>query len=379
MRGRAILFALFFFTASGSAFSDFKYTQSAKMTGGMMAGAMKVVGVFSKQAREPMVTTTSYKGNRMRTDQPEGRVQIIDLEGRRIINIDTQKHTYYVITFDEMHEAMARAKQRAAEKAPNKQQNPNVKITPKFQVTPTENTKVLLDQTTKEVKVRLDMEMQSEDPNQKAQSATMYMTSDAWIAPSVPGSEEVQAFGAKMAQELDWAPGAMFGENPQMQDAMAEFRKNASALKGFPLEQLVSFGMEGMGQGTTTTGAQTQGGGGTTASSSGNQTGGETQSGGQTQSSGGGGLLGGFGKKGLGGMLGGLGKKKQSPESSSTQSGGSSGGTTAQSGSNSGSLMDLDTVVTSYSNDSLDPSLFEVPAGYTEIKADPDKLAQGRP
>ncbi len=373
MRSPAILLALFFAAGSVSALADFKYTQSAKMTGGAMAGAMKVIGAFSKQAREPMVTTTSYKGSRMRTDQPEGRVQIIDLEGRRIINIDTQKHTYSFITFDEMRDAMARAKQRAAEKAPNKQQNPNVKIVPKFQVTPTDNTKVLLDKTTKEVKVRLDMEMQSEDPNQKAQSATMYMTSDSWIAPSVPGSEDVQQFGAKMAQELDWAPGALFGESPQMQDAMAEFRKNASALKGFPLEQLVSFGMEGTGQGAATTGGQTQGGGGTTATSGG------TQSGGETQSSGGGGLLGGLGKKSLGGMLGGFGKKKQTQESSTTGSGGTSGGTTAQSGANSASLMDVDSVVTSFSNDSLDPSLFEIPAGYTEIKGDADRLAQGRP
>jgi hypothetical protein len=377
MRGRAILLAVFLSAGSVSALADFKYTQSAKMTGGAMAGAMKVIGAFSKQAREPMVTTTSYKGSRMRTDQAEGRVQIIDLDGRRIINIDTQKHTYSVITFDEMRDAMARAKQRAQEQAHNKQQNPNVKLVPKIQVTATDNTKVLLTQTTKEVKVRLDMEMQSDDPNQKAQSATMYMTSDAWIAPSVPGSEEVQEFGAKMAQELDWAPGAMFGENPQMQDAMAEFRKNASSLKGFPLEQLVSFGMEGTGQGAATSGSQTQGGGATTAASSGTQSGGETQSSGQTQSSGG--VLGGLGKKSLGGMFGGLGKKKQTQESSSTESGGSSGGTAAQSGANSASLMDIDSVVTSYSNDSLDPGLFEIPAGYTEIKGDADKLAQGRP
>jgi uncharacterized membrane protein YgcG len=370
MRGRAVLCVVFLFAGSLTVFGDFKYTQSAKMTGGAMAGAMKFVGVFSKQAREPMVTTTSYKGSRMRTDQGEGRIQIIDLEGRRIINIDTQKHTYSVVTFDEMRDAMARAKQRAQEQAHQKQQNQNVKVVPKIQVTPTDNTKVLLNQTTKEVKVRLDMEMQSDDPNQKAQSATMYMTSDAWIAPSVPGSEEVQEFSAKMAQELDWAPGAMLGESPQMQEAMTEFRKNASALKGFPLEQLVSFGMEGTGQGGATSGSQTQGGGGTTAASTG------TQSGGETQSSGGGGLL---GKKSLGGMFGGFGKKKQSQESSSTGSGGSSGGTTAQQGGNSSSLMDMDVVVTSYSSDSLDQSLFEIPAGYTEVKADADKLAQGRP
>ena len=37
--------------------ADFKCTRSSKMTGGALAGMMKAAGVFSKQAREPVVTT----------------------------------------------------------------------------------------------------------------------------------------------------------------------------------------------------------------------------------------------------------------------------------------------------------------------------------
>ena len=47
------------------AFGDFSYEQTAKLTGGMLAGMMKFAGVFSKQAREPMVTTVAVKGDRM--------------------------------------------------------------------------------------------------------------------------------------------------------------------------------------------------------------------------------------------------------------------------------------------------------------------------
>jgi hypothetical protein len=138
--------------------------------------------------------------------------------------------------------------------------------------------------------------------------------------------------------------------------------------------------MEGTGQGAATSGNQTQGGGSTATQSGGGtatESGGTTTGSGGTQSSGG--LLGGFGKKGVGGMLGGFGKKKKPEESSTGETTNSSGGSTAQPGATGASLMDMTVEVTQYSNDSLDPSLFEIPTSYTEVKADADKLAQGHP
>jgi hypothetical protein len=92
---------------------DFKYSDTAKITGGTLKSMMKTVGLFSKQASQAMkpVTQRHYvPGNFMRSDEPRGKVQIIDLGGRRILEIDPQKRSY------EMKAAMQRAQERAQQK-----------------------------------------------------------------------------------------------------------------------------------------------------------------------------------------------------------------------------------------------------------------------
>jgi hypothetical protein len=80
-------------------------------------------------------------------------------------------------------------------------------------------------------------------------------------------------------------------------------------------------------------------------------------------------------REALGKSLGGVfGRKKKQDQDNSNNSGNSS----AQSSSNSGSLMDMQTEVTSYSSNSLDKGLFEVPAGFTQVQRDPDEMFGGR-
>ncbi len=102
----------------GVCHADFKYTQSSKMTGGSLIGMTKALGVFSKSARqinEPQLSTVMVKGNHMRSEHANGQVQIIDLDGRRFINIDSTKKTYSTMTFEEFKAAMQRAQERAKE------------------------------------------------------------------------------------------------------------------------------------------------------------------------------------------------------------------------------------------------------------------------
>src|SRR5690349_9976049 len=40
--------------SAGAAFADFSYQETSTITGGAIAGMLKVVGVFSKTAREPI-------------------------------------------------------------------------------------------------------------------------------------------------------------------------------------------------------------------------------------------------------------------------------------------------------------------------------------
>src|SRR6478752_1409657 len=102
---------------SAPCFADFQYSETSKITGGAAAGAMKFVGVFSKDARQATQgsnSTISLKGNRMRREDSLGQIEIIDLDGRRITQIDTKKKTYSTMTFDEMKARMEEARKKAA-------------------------------------------------------------------------------------------------------------------------------------------------------------------------------------------------------------------------------------------------------------------------
>jgi hypothetical protein len=331
-----VLASLLLFSLSTSCFADFQYTETSKITGGAAAGAMKFVGVFSKDARQATqgaTSTISFKGNKMRREDSLGQVEIIDLDARRIIHIDNKKKTYSTMTFDEMRAQMEEARRKAAEEQAkrNKEKPSQVKIVPKIQITPGTGTKKLLDYTAKEMKVRVDMEMQSDDPKAKGQTANMWVNSDSYIAP-VKGYDEVKRFYQRMAKELDWVPGAVLGANPQITPAMVEYRKSAATLNGMPLLSLVSVGMAGQ------PGAPQQASHDDQKESSGNPI-----------------------THGIGGIFG---KKKKKDDAAQDDKSGSS----MPSGT-AGSLMDTTTEVTSVSTSAVDAGLFKIPDGYKQIQA----------
>jgi hypothetical protein len=338
----ALIFPLACFPLACPCFADFQYTENSKITGGAAAGAMKFAGVFSKDARQATqgaASTISIKGNKLRREDSLGMAEIIDLDGRRIIHLDNKKKTYSVMTFDEMRAQMEEARRKAAEQQAkhNKGQQGQVTIVPKIQVSAGSGSKKLLNYTTKEMKVRVDMEMQSNDPKAQGQTANMWVSSDAFIAP-VKGYDEMKRFYARMAKELDWVPGAVLGANPQIAPAMVEYRKTAANLSGMPLLSMVSVGMSGQ------PGAQ------------------QASADDQKQSSNGGNPNGGNPiTHGIGGIFG---KKKKKDDT--TQEDASAN---ASNPSPPGSLMDTTIEVTSVSTNAVDAALFQIPEGYKQIQA----------
>ena len=322
---------------SAPCFADFQYSETSKITGGAAAGAMKFVGVFSKDARQATQganSTISLKGNKLRREDSLGVAEIIDLDGRRIIHIDNKKKTYSVMTFDEMRAQMEEARRKAVEQQAkhNKGQQGQVKIVPKIQVTPGSGSKQLLNYTAKEMKVRVDMEMQSDDPQAKGQTANMWVNSDSWIAP-VKGYDELKRFYQKLAKELDWVPGAVLGANPQITPAMVEYRKSAANLNGMPLLSMVSVGMEG-------------------------QPGQQQQAAHEDQKQSGNPIT-----HGIGGMFGKKKKKEDAAQDDSAKSASSGPGAPGN------SLLDTTIEVTSVSTSTVDAGLFEIPAGYKQVQA----------
>ena len=123
MKRSVVLLAGTLALTSAVARADFSYEDTTQITGGSIVGMMKMVGVFSKQARqanEPIVSTVSIQGNRMpRADKL--RTEIIDLDAGTITVIDHTKKQYTTMTFEQMRQqmdaAMAKAKAQQAKSA----------------------------------------------------------------------------------------------------------------------------------------------------------------------------------------------------------------------------------------------------------------------
>lgn len=340
--GTAVLIS--FVAASGRA--DFKYTQTSQITGGAMAGMVHAMGIFSKKLREPAESTTYVKGDFLRTDQADGSYQIIDVDGKRVIQVDPKKQSYSVMTFEQMREAMEKMQARMNEqmKKESKEKGAKVTMTPKFEVTPTDKTQTLLGETAHEVKMKIDMEFQSQSAQEGTQSGSFATAVDSWVAPSVHGYEEVMALHKKLATAMDWSPATVFGADPRVRQSLVELYKSGKIPQGLPLLQVIS--LEAAGQ----PGAQ------------GAQTSQPTQASGSSEEAA---TPADVAAKAIGGVFGGFGgfghkkKKKEEPPPPAQ---------TAQA-SGPPSLMEITSRVTSYSTDPIDSSLFAIPSGYQMVKS----------
>jgi hypothetical protein len=377
LAGKSLSILLVLPLVSTPAFADFKYTDTSQITGGALMGMASFAAKFSKDSRAAMqpITTTHYvKGNKMRTDGSDGSIQIIDLDGRRVISIDNEKKTYSVATFDQIKAAMEKAQADAAAKAKQTPEKPaaqgqdaqQLQVTPKITVLPGTGTKTILGQETKETKIKMDMEMQAQNANgQPAQAAqpgqpnsvTFTMTMDTYVAPSVPGYQELGEFYKKMATEINWVPPSSIHVDPRMSQGMSELAKNSDALRGLPLLSYISMGIPPQ-PGQTTNTAQSSN---TSTSSSDSSK--STDSGSSTPTSPSDAMV-----KGLGSLFN---KRKKNQDDNAKA------GTPApppNPNPDPNALMEMTTQVSSYSDSPLDASLFDIPAGYTQVQADPNQM-----
>ena len=353
---------------------DFKYSDTAKITGGTLKSMMKTVGLFSKQASQamkPMTQTHYVKGNFMRSDDAEGNVQIIDLGGRRILEIDPQKRSYTEITFEEMKAAMQRAQERAQQKqdsevkpATDGKTDPKANINAKVTMTPGTASRQIQGLTANEMKMHIDMVIQAQQQNGQAtqanaaNSGTITTSIDSWVAPAVPGYEEIADFYQRMAKEISWVPPSNIRVDPRVTQSMDEVQKNSTALKGLPLLQYLSMTMAGQ-NGTGDSSADANNSGANNSSSDSSRA---RSSSSDTPTNASDAMM-----KGLGGLFN---KKKKKDEAAADQSNSQN----PPPPSTPGALIEMTIEVTSFSNSALDASLFEVPAGFTRVQQNPDQV-----
>src|SRR5579884_497228 len=278
---------------AGPILADFSYQQEAKVTGGVLAGVMKFAGVFSKEAREPIVTNIYVKGHRM-AHVSRHSAEIVDVDNETITHVDFDHKTYSTITFAQMKQQMEQlAQQMQQQKKDANSPDMQVKVSAKD----TGQTKTIDGMPAKEMVVSL--EMQGTDP-QTGQTGAMEVRSDMWIAP-VAGYDQVRNVEKLMAAKLGFVVGGgtPLIQQPDLKKDLGELYKEMAKIDGAPIESVMRMG--GVGTGAPDNGTAT-------ASNQSGQSGTQQQS---TDNSGG--RLGRLGSVagGLGGF-GGFGRKKKS-------------------------------------------------------------------
>jgi hypothetical protein len=242
-----------------AALADFQYQETTQITGGSALSLMKMAGHFSRQARDaglPIVSTVYVQGNRMARVDAE-TIEIIDLDKETITHVDLQKHTYTEMTFEQLRQQMEKAVQQAqtkqAEQKPAQtSQQPPSDVDLKFTVNVrnTSTTKQISGVTANESILTMQMEGTDKTNGQKGAFA---MTNDMWLAPEIPGYQELREFNEKAAIKM----GSIFSGSgmssllpamqPGMSQGMADMAKEVSKLKGIPIQQIMRMGVTANG------------------------------------------------------------------------------------------------------------------------------------
>jgi hypothetical protein len=321
---------------------------------------MKTVGVFSSQARhlgDPMVSTIYLKDNRLANVSPD-QVQIIDLDKETITQIDLQKKTYSVMTFDQMKQAIENARQQM-QQAPAQPQPAQPAPDPNAQnVQMSFDVKVRKTGAQKEVsglqsnEAILTMTMTATD-TQTQQSGNMAITNDMWMVPEIPGYGQVRDFYKRFAAKMSDATvglgydfSKMLAQNPGANQALGDMSKEMQKLDGVPIMQVMRMGTTMNGQPLPAASEAPT----SPADTAGPSKGDVAKAGMSSVISS---RLGGFG---------GFGKKKQNtppPDQSADQS-------AAQ--PTSAILMETQITTSNFSSSPVDPSHFDVPAGYKQVQ-----------
>ncbi|MBV8050929.1 MAG: hypothetical protein JOZ80_07065 [Acidobacteriaceae bacterium] len=373
---RCLLIALAVAVPTAS-FADFRYDETTKITGGSLVSMTKLMGAFSKNARQitdPVNSTILVKGNR-KAHITKDSTEIIDLDHETITNIDHVKKQYSVTTFQEMKAAM----EEAAKKAQQQQAQPQApqQATPppsgpppemhfKVSVNNTGLSKPVAGLSAKQTILKMSLEAKDK---QSGQSGNMAMNNDMWMVPEIPGYSEIHDFDERMAAKMergysDAMPALMTPQTlqaqPGMFTGMSDMAKEMSKLHGVPVSQVMRMGSttDGSFLPADSEAALPQSNGpnvGQAASSAATDAATSTAENKITSK---------MGLPSFGGF-GGFHKKKDQQQAAQQPP--------AQTWA---VLMETSIEMTNFSSASIDPALFNVPSGYTKVPSEYQKAHQ---
>ena len=360
MRFRFALVAGVLLASASALMADFQYEQTTKITGGVLMSMARFGG---KRLTEPQTSTIAVKGNRMVHLSPQS-AQITDLDKETITHVDFEKKTYSVMTFQQMKEMMQQAMEGMQKREGTGAGDASVTFT--ATVKETGQKKAVNGMNANEY--ILTMVMNATD-QKSGQNGAINITNDMWMAPEVPGYQEVRDFELRMAEKLGIGLGGsnpLASMRPGMGAGMAEMAKQMSKLKGIPVMQVTRMGSTADGKPLPAASEapelsqQSQ----VNVGDAGGHAAGDAAAGAAA-----GAVLGRL--PGMGG-LGGFGRKKpkeqpqEQPQQQQQQQ-------QAKAAPGGGLLMETTAEMSSFSSAPVDGSKFDVPSGFKQVQSDLEK------
>lgn len=231
------------------AHADVTYQETTQITGGSMVGMLKMVGAFSSQARQlngPMTNKVMIHGGRM-VRSGLHLTQIIDLDGQTITEINHDKHSYSVMTFEQLQQQMNNLTKQA--KGTASPDSPAAQMSFNAHITSSGATREVDGQTATESLLNVSMTATQAE----AKKAGIAALIELWSVDSVPGLEELRVFNQRLSKELSVQAAAspiaaLLSSQPGGAQAVAELKKESSKMSGFPVLQVTRVGLTVDGQ-----------------------------------------------------------------------------------------------------------------------------------
>ncbi|HEV2646197.1 MAG TPA: hypothetical protein VGU46_07540 [Acidobacteriaceae bacterium] len=347
---------------TSSAFADYTYQETTQITGGSIVSMMKLAGTFSSQARkagDPVVSTLYLKGNRLARVSADS-MEIIDLDKQNVTHVDMVKKTYTVITFQQMKDQVAKARQQmqqtTAQPSTAPATNNNVQMSFDVKVRETGASKQVSGLDAKEA--IMNMTMNATDKTTQ-QTGAMAVTNDLWLVPEIPGYKQIGEFYARMGKEMGSITAGvgldlskMLAQNPGASQALTDMGKEMQKIKGVPVLQIMRMGTTINGQPLPAASEAPLPPDNTPAMPSGSDIAKQSAASAITS------RLGSFGG------FGGFGHKKQPPPPPADPTPATAATPT------SAILMESQTTISSFSSAAVDASHLEVPSGFKQVQAE---------
>jgi hypothetical protein len=238
--------------AAGQAQAEVKTREKSQVKLEGMLGRM--AGMFGgKAVKEGIVSTTAVKGTRKAT-MNDLHGQIVDLAEEKVYELDMQKKTYEVMTFEDIRRKMREAQEKlkesqkeqqakAEEKKPTGQEK---EVDVDFDVKETGQKKSIAGYDAREVIMTVTVR---EKGKTLEESGGLVVTSDMWLGPDIPALKEVAEFQMKYARAI--APdiseisaeqmAAIVATYPMVKQGMDRLAKEKTKLSGYPLATTTTF------------------------------------------------------------------------------------------------------------------------------------------